>query len=396
LLAEKVLVRARETKVAKPRRYALLSCAVVGLALFSVVNIAWGLINPLRLVNPTRWSQLRQNYIVAKLSPILEAPNAADVLLLGSSLTLAPAMRCDDAIAHRPRRVDLWYWHEYMPTYAKANYLQQTLSRMLHRDVQVQNASVIASVVSDQELILRRYLESKKPACVVLCTAPRDYIDPNCPPDKTSTYQFLANGDDLLDLASTKNLWSNGGLETLWIRACGLYRHRAELTALVQQCCADTANTVGTKIWKQKWNHIATTADEVPNVPQYASDETKVAWRRDIDHYRKMYFPMTDEQYDRQMRALRQLLSLCKSDKVPIVLVDMPLTKDNLALLPQEFKTKLLCDIEKTAKDNGVTVYKPNDDIHFGAKDFEDSAHLSSAGGFKFFDWLAGKVSARI
>jgi hypothetical protein len=371
------------------------SCAAIfAVLIFALANIVCAIADPIRYIDPIGWSGIRQNYLVSKLPQIIEAKSNAGVLLLGSSLSLTPAIRCDDEIANRPERIDKWYTQLYLSKYTKAVYLQTRLSQLLKHNVSVQNASVPVSIVSDQSLILRRYLESKKvPNCVVVCTAPRDYIDPNCSADQTDTYRLLAKGIDPFEgNTQPHRVFSNKNMESLWLRASSLYRHRCEYQTIALQYWIEVANYWGAQILGKHWQYIKSGYREEPNVPKYVPARYSYG-RKDTAHYRELYYPVRDEQYNRQMRALRELCALGREHQLPVILIEMPLSSENLSLLSNDFKKKLHSDIERTAKECGAAVYEPSAEIQFSPEDFEDSAHMSASGGFKFFDWLAAKLS---
>ncbi|HEY9718791.1 MAG TPA: hypothetical protein V6C69_15070 [Trichormus sp.] len=396
LLVEPVQRSFGQTKpVYVPSKRIFSSSAAFALIAYTFANIACVVFNPIRYIDPLGWTGIRQNYLVSKLPQIIEAKSGTGILLLGSSLSLTPAIRCDDALAHRRERVDPWYMQIYLSHYSKAVYLQTALSKLLKHPIDLQNASVPASVVSDQSLIFRRYLETNKvPGCAVVCTAPRDYIDPNAQADRTAVYQLLATRKDLLIGNSRPHrIFSNRNLENLCMYSSGLYRHRSEYSTVFVQYWIQAANFLGCETFGKSWRKIESSFREPPkDTPEYIDSRPSPA-NHDASSYRPMYSPIKVEQYNCQIAALRELCLLGKQRHVPVIVVEMPLSNENLALLSKDFKKKLYSDIEKTANENGAIVYKPTTEIRFEHDDFEDSAHMGTGGAFKFFNWLAAKLA---
>ena len=132
---------------------------------------------------------------VAKLPPLMQSKDNADVLLVGASGILFPSVRCDDAYYKRQTRYDDWYMKYNIWKYSKSDYFASLLSKRLNKDISIANSAVGGCMMSDQYLILNKYLASgKKPKMVLLFSGPKDFIDSHRTKiEKTSTYVQLAD-----------------------------------------------------------------------------------------------------------------------------------------------------------------------------------------------------------
>ncbi|MBX9692759.1 MAG: hypothetical protein K2Z81_10270, partial [Cyanobacteria bacterium] len=98
-----------------------------------------------------------------------------EVLVLGSSLSLTPAIRADlgdvsDRMTGVERKLMV---HDY----SKASYFGSQLKEKVGRDISLINLSLPAAMISDDYVILRSALLSgKRPQLVVLAVSPRDFV----------------------------------------------------------------------------------------------------------------------------------------------------------------------------------------------------------------------------
>ena len=172
------------------------SASALTLLFLLIFDAASSAFNPLPVLFPHIYRDLKGMSMVAKLPEFLNAPGSPpDVLMLVSSMILFPAVRCDDAIAGRKDRYDPWYFNIHILGYSRADYLQNLLSKELHRQLSVANLGIAAAMVSDSYAIFQKTLSfGKKPRVLVLAVAPRDFLDrDHRQAEKTATFQILAD-----------------------------------------------------------------------------------------------------------------------------------------------------------------------------------------------------------
>jgi hypothetical protein len=104
-----------------------------------------------------------------------------------------------------------------------------------------------------------------------------------------------------------------------------------------------------------------------------------------------MYLPVNEELFKKQQASFGKLLQLLKSNNIPTVVVDMPLTKENLALLPDSALQQYRETIDSACRTYDARLWHP--ELNLGLNDFSDSAHMNASGGKKFFSALDSYLS---
>jgi len=119
-----------------------------------------------------------------------------------------------------------------------------------------------------------------------------------------------------------------------------------------------------------------------------------------VNEYKGRYLPINKKKWPVEVDCLKQIIAYCQDKKIPLVIVNMPLTQRNLAVLPQDFRDQY----EKTIK--SICTPKPGDtnlsfidlrnDTRFALSDFRDTVHMRSSGGTKLADLIAPVVVSQI
>lgn len=344
------------------------------------------------------------NLGITKVPDILQSNTNAPVVILGSSLMLFPAYRLDDELGlananKRPSREE----HIYkLLSYSRAGYFEQLLRNHTQEAVTVTNAAVAGSLVSDQYLIAKQYLSSgKRPKLFLITIAPRDFLDNERKEiDRTATKSILSNfilPNEYIGLLFTDPMLAlskSGALVHTALNGCsGWYKYRADLQQLVSGITARaTGHPVSLIHVAEHQNKNAADAAFWPpkrSTPAVKRPNTLA----DLSAYRNMYLPVNKELFQQQRTYFGKLLGLLHSENVPTIVVDMPLTKENLAILPDYVLNKYRTFVESTCHAYGAELWRPELDL--GLNDFSDSAHLNSEGGKKFFSALDSHIASK-
>lgn len=375
------------------------------LALFFACDAAIKELKPLRLFNHTGLTSINQNFLVAKLPPCMASTENPEVLLLGSSLVLVPSVRCDDEFHKRKTRYDRWYYRNVIDEYTKADFFANELARESGKNRKVLDLAVAASIMSDQYLILKKYLDSgKSPNLIVLGIAPRDFLDNlRQDPEKTPTYSILADltcVKDLFEQKRSKEAISNFALGYF----SDVYKNRADyktfLTRLASRISGHPVDLFTATLEKPKSTETTASADLIaePKNDSGVLDSSKPMYEAkknnlfDLKEYKRIYLPINNEAFKTQMGYLDKFLALSQRHEIPVVLVEMPVTKENLALLPDQVKTRFANKVQELATKYDAKVVKPADKHKFELADFEDSVHLNSQGGTRVFTHVAQEI----
>jgi len=325
---------------------------------------------------------------------------SSDVLLIGSSLFLYPAIRTDEAMDDCPARYDESYVINNISNYSSARYFEKLLSAQAERPISVVNLCTAGSVMSDQFHVFRKVCATgRKPALLICDVSPREFFDPSLSdPAKTPVYRAIADWSCLSDLFDTTQTAESVG-QSLIGSVWNLYRERAfwrdlfvNSTAWLTGHAVDLQSACQTDFSKQKgsksWDRYrrALLADGKVSPPIY---EQPATWAGDLKHYRFMYSPIKESQVNMQFLYLERLLATAQREKVKVCLVQMPLSRANLQLLPQSVPEGINLKAKNLAKKYGAKFLLPDSDVKFTDSDFEDSAHLNAEGGRKLFKTLS-------
>ena len=392
----------------------LLSSTFVLTALMLVLfDVGVKELRPLRLLNHTGMTTINQNFLVSKLPLALADSKKADVLLMGSSLVLFPSVRCDDEYHGVKTRYDRWYLRNHLFEYSRADYFEHLLSERAGKPIGVLNTAVAAGMMSDQYLILKKYLDSgKRPGLVVVALAPRDFLDTQrSEVEKTPTYSILADfacvGDLLAKKASPQELG-----DFLFGTASSFYKSRADYSTFLQTLASrltghPTSMYTATEQMANKDTggeedggkgasecHMSIFDGEESvlgfSKPDYGPRQNTLG---ELDHYQQMYLPVNYKLFDTQAEYLDKFLALAKKHDIPAVIVDMPLTRENLAILPAEALEKYENLLAERATAAGAKLIRPATVDAYELDDFEDCAHMSARGGKKLFGLLAKRLT---
>lgn len=177
------------------------------------INLAWGLLNPLKNVPQAAQppAVLTKAATAYKFQRLKEQKNNPDFAIFGSSLPMC-AFFCADRMGYfvggegaRIQRARM----NLLQSYPTSGYLQQKLSKEFNNDTSVFNFSMSACMASDARVILDRMIASgKSPKTIIFAVGLRDFADNiNPPPGETPIYTALCDTSYLLNnFSDTVNL----------------------------------------------------------------------------------------------------------------------------------------------------------------------------------------------
>lgn len=340
------------------------------------------------------------NYPVGwKFAQFQANPHKPDVLLLGSSLTLIPAVRAD-AVARGDRtRIDTEACFQSL-NYDKAQYFESKLSQLGLSDSRVLNMSCIAAMSSDYLMMLHTLVREKcKPDMIVCAIAPRDfvclrhganiasltyfrnqlaYIDKNFPELALGN---KLGGSPLLSAMAEKHFKILNGWQAM--KSC----FSSKVPSLL-------AAAIGKSAFKNNFDtaYLSTLTSE-PMIYEYEPCfGPRINVLGDLDQYKDYYQPPNWSGYGVQIDAFEQLLKEAKAEMIPVAVVSMPVTSANLDLLDPALLSAYKKDVREIATRNHAAFYNLQRSDYFTMADFEDSVHLNEFGGKKLFDYLAEEL----
>lgn len=293
--------------------------------------------------------------------------------------------------------------------------LQSALNKALGDDSAKQTLSMTAvpgSMMTDQLLILQNLItHGKKPELLVLTVAPRDYIDNENKSARNSpvarVFFFLSRNQNYLPHT----------LSPQDIEAC-LEGHKTFIdllrTDILRKVKKETCRITGhpDSLWtatntdfrKDLKEQEAARKDkkkeqvDYSTLPEFGRKNIARALKEDLELYQKRYMPFNQERMQKQLTAYEQLLQTARKENISVLVLFMPVSKPNSALLPQGVLSDLKVRVFAQAKQNGAAGYDLENEVEKSSgqrlvlDDFVDSVHVNKAGAEK----LIGPISKLI
>ncbi|HEY9787498.1 MAG TPA: hypothetical protein V6D17_19070 [Candidatus Obscuribacterales bacterium] len=344
----------------------------------------------------------------AKVPEFFASKRSPDVLLLGSSLFMTPAVRCDDELMKRRTRYDASYIRDHMGRYLDAKFFEQRLSEHLNCRLSVANLATAGGVMSDQLRIFKKCCAAgKKPRLLVCDISPREFLDNQQPdPARTPVYIALADLTSMLDIFDPR-LELNSVMESTLGGTWNVFRYRNDYRNVVINAAAwltgypsDLISALDpTRAFNKRdegrhavnWDGFISRMKpkDCETPPEY---KPRVDASADIAHYKSMYLPVKKKLMEVQFSYLEELLTLARKEKVQVLLVELPLPRRNLNLLPAGVASTIYHRAQELSTKYDADYLVASKADNYSESDFEDIAHLNAAGGRKLFRAIAAAV----
>lgn len=323
-----------------------------------------------------------------KLQDFVGGWSAPDVLVLGSSLTLVPAARCDDEIHHIPARTDPWWYEDMVTNYSQADFLQTLLQDQTKQLLTVANLSLSGAMVSDDLYVLHQVKRKDwQPKFVICCLAPRDFVS-NDSGSGTNTFFFqcwnqLRHAYPEIALLKIRAL-AKPALALAQCREHWDIRRRNARAVAVALYDHWTQGKVFQPL-------IGIVDGQFP-----ASYEPRPNVLAAIDFYKARYNPPNFAQCKEQLEYLRALLEYCAKEHIGVAIVNMPLPRENLDLLDPRLLKLYQNGLRDRCKKSGVTFLDLQKIDSYSLADFEDVCHMNARGGKRIFQRIAQQLAPAI
>lgn len=321
---------------------------------------------------------------------------APDITLMGSSLMMAAVHGGDATFEKKSQKVALHH---------KSSLLESLLKEKFHTDYSTFSFSLSGEMASDAYVLSETLLNGEKqPKIIIYGIAPRDLMDNALKsPASTEIFRFVSRLKDPTEVAiSARNsFWSvtEYGLEKLSF----LYGHRPDFLYLQHQATKqllcrlgynDIQDEVHTtyEIRKQAFTELP--EDSGPNeVVVHPPSASPDQYTDNLPEYRYRYSSFKEKQFKEQVSYLERFLALGEERGIKIILVNMPLTKDNVDTMPAGFYDRYLKTIGGLCSKHQAQLLDLNRTEDFPKRYFADSAHLNSQGGARFFEVLSERLT---
>jgi len=313
--------------------------------------------------------------------------NNGTILMLGSSLGIFPAALADFKTFGEPKPGADKFLH-----YSSYRYLDQLLSSQAYSPAKTLNLSNQGGMTSEDLLLLKGAFKAGiKPKLVILLTGPRDFLD----------HQTNKIGESKLAKALlvriSESLWNTSesataNLETLTSRFLPLFVERDAITKFLTARLKQTIAFISHKPYREKLPPTGGSLESIRDEP--GSHEMMEFYTA---NYKIRYLPIDWNRWELETKALMQIIEFCRSEKTPLLLVAMPLSKNNRDLLPRDFVQKhrnMLEKLVERAQDRNekIAFLDLFDSDRFTINDYTDTVHLRSSGGIKLAQEIAQTI----
>lgn len=384
-----------ETKK-KGRLLAILSSAALSGALAAIlINFGLSLANPLSRVDPESLPSAH-TWVWWATHEFLERKQPADVVVLGSSLVMHPISRLDANYLGR----DLDYVHHH-----RSQYTGEALSKRIGaRDLDCYNFALPGGMVSDDYIVTRALLTSpeRRPKVIVLGLSLRDFIDNGvrCA-GATPAFKYLkrfVDVDDVIDLAMPAP-WQR--FDHFFGKSFYLWGKKLDLQVVMSE-------KVKSALLPFYRKHLPESKlcrlDLSRNLPSNLRSEVEegmfivrhdqpYSWEDNSREYRKRYRAGNNELFAIQSQFLERLLAMCSQNGIAVIVANMPLTGENMRLMPEGAYDRYLQVLAGASRRHGCRFIDLNDGKLFARGDFYDTSHMNASGGRKLADLLVETIA---
>ncbi|MFA7336729.1 MAG: DUF1574 family protein [Candidatus Obscuribacterales bacterium] len=337
------------------------------------------------------------------------------VLLLGSSLVVAPALQCEAIYSGK----EFKRFHQRRLT-SFENYLESSLvketggsqSQFKSSSSRVRSYCLAmgGQMASDALLVAKEVLPASSAATagtsIVYGIAPRDFQDNLFPRiDASPIFKIFAQASDLPQLFDSEpTMTAVDRTSACGERISSLYRYRSDWQNLfairakraIEKCLPFVVfdkyyDTLALK--PQKKGLLPGEAIGTPMVvPNSAVDHAD--WHTTAEEYKRRYNPVKVARVEAQFDYFEELLHLCQERKVNLMVVNMPLSQDNMKALPNGFYKQYLSRADQLCAQYGVEFVDLNQGSWTSNSNYVDSVHLKPENSKAFMQRLAQLTAA--
>jgi hypothetical protein len=265
-------------------------------------------------------------------------------------------------------------------------------------------------MISDDYMILRALLQSPAhpnpahPKMIIVGITLRDFIESHVPcPASTTTFKYFRRFFDIDDIASLAmpEIWQK--LDYWQSKFIYLVGQRLNLQAALNQ----ELTSLGDKVFGPATSRAQELLETkvVTNVAKNLKSEAEEGdfilhagqiypFEDNSNEYRKRFSHPSATLFAAQATFLDKLLTLATQNSVQLLLVNMPLTPANMALMPSGYYERYFSTALRSAQNHQCGFLDLNDHTVFTTSDFRDTAHMNASGGRKLVDLIVKQIKS--
>lgn len=325
-----------------------------------------------------------------------KSENKPNTVFFGSSLMVAVVNDGDSSFLQKSLDAVKNHRSKYFETYA---------GKLLGKTVSTHSFAIGGQMASDACALFRAFpARAEGRPIIVWGVAPRDLLDSSfSDPASTETVRYLDKVSYPQDIIpESKRVWKQ--VERQIERCIYLYGKRSDVQcvernlaeAAINRLTGTTFDTIKTL---QPLLKIAMAEQPEENSPgqwivsPYSIKAARHAlWNDNSKEYAMRYQPFRPKTFKSQSEYMDSLLRQAQKMGFSVVLVNMPLLKENTDLLPSGIYDKYLSRVQELAEKNGAVFVDCNKPGVFAREDFCDPVHLHGLGAQKFLRIVAENV----
>lgn len=302
-------------------------------------------------------------------------------VLLGSSLMMVPTWSCDK----------IHYGDTQSPTmHHHSRWLEELLKEKGLPNERVISLALAGEVVSDAYIIADKLLIGEhKPDAIIFGVAPRDLMDNTLSAEAlTPVFQRLVTIDDLSRLAGLSFSTMQEKADFVLGRILSLYALRGRLqTVPLAQFKRALVKVIGegSECGDSQKKTLA------QNFMTH-TDKTWV-WKKSKDEYKERYKCFSQPQFEKQQMYLNALLELARERGIKVILLNMPISKENVSLLPEGLYDSYFQAIRAAASAHNAVLVDLYQDGKYSNDYFYDTVHLNAIGAERFMSQVCDQLT---
>lgn len=282
----------------------------------------------------------------------------------------------------------------------RSRYFEDTLNKNIPGELETFSLAAPGQMPSDAYITLKAMLASAtRPDVVIYGVAPRDFIDSTLSaPGDTDAFKYLTRIVNIDDVAQHVFRSPFGKLDWCLQRSVYFYGYSLDIRLVFNQCVEALADTFLPRPWtstpftwwdRQRMIPTYLPAEIHPEAIMSGPIDRETANSRYTDNtveYLQRYKNPDPHTYKTQTYFLSELAQFCHKERIELVIVNMPITLENIRLLKPGGYIGYLQGLKEFALKHDIAFFDLNDFSRYHKNDYHDSVHLNAFGGRKFFD----------
>ncbi|MBS1952810.1 MAG: hypothetical protein JST89_01350 [Cyanobacteria bacterium SZAS-4] len=317
-------------------------------------------------------SLFEENRVINLVSICSKTQNYPDLMLLGSSVMGLPFADLTDSRDFRP----FYFVNQFNALLGITHFVAI-------------NLGTDSAMISDSSLLLQKCVTDKQtPRFIVLGLTPRDFGAEGRRLQDSYHFSTLVQLGDFMDIQGLYLPSLEEKVNFLLEKLVPIFRYRGYVQHKVVQ--------FSNKFWH---GESAKPIDEPEQIKPMSGKQRGIdTWDSMVEQYRKIYAKLRPELIKTQMEFLARFVQKRQTAQTRVLVINMPLSSDNRALLPDSFYEKFRKDVADTVTNNGGVFLDLGSSSEFEHRDFFDCAHLNAQGCRKLMvhivDFIKNKNAA--